>query len=347
MLLRFVITLIYIYSCLDHVTFGFVINDYTTSTVINRPRIAQVQQQTSSYQSHQQFQRQSVDNILFVPSLPVSITKKQSSCLYSSIGDIINNLPSSEDFNYFTQNVANQLASISMKDLGSGGPTNYIKSLPLMYGAGLLTSASPCVWGLLPLTMSYISQAAGEREDHETTIPTLAFAAGLATIFCTLGFMAVELGGIFGSSTSSENGSMILSTLSNGICLVMGFKLLDLINIRFPSFIGRDPLTLTKSFNNMINPDAASNNNNNESGGIINKNPKLESMIFLDATGRIMTYDEMQSRKENTNNINESNDNNEDMATATKINNKNNERGSLIRTFLLGVSHSTTFKSSC
>jgi len=134
-----------------------------------------------------------------------------------------------DDWLYQTQSAASQLANVSLDD-----PSNLITSLPILYAAGLLTSFSPCVWGLLPLTLSYISQAAGERADRQTALPTLAFAAGLATIFCSLGVAAVELGGVFGA-TSGKN-SLWLPVLSNAICLTMGFKLLDLIDLPLPSF---------------------------------------------------------------------------------------------------------------
>jgi len=56
-----------------------------------------------------------------------------------------------EDIVYRAESVASSLASVSLKD-----PSNLVTSIPIMYGAGLLTSVSPCVWGLLPLTVSYI-----------------------------------------------------------------------------------------------------------------------------------------------------------------------------------------------
>jgi cytochrome c biogenesis protein CcdA len=253
----------------------------------------------------------------------------------------------SDDINYFTQSIANQLASISMQDIGSKGPTDYLTSLPLMYGAGLLTSASPCVWGLLPLTMSYISSAAGEREDHQTTLPTLAFAAGLATVFCTLGFVAVELGGVFGGSSNSSDSSsssILLSILSNGVCLIMGLKLLDLIQIRFPSIIGRDLLSsITKSWSRLMKSNRDDDMGSDDralvaNGARISRTDRdKESLILIDATGRIMSYDEMKSRKESSLDSNDSN-----IATTitknTNTNIKNRERGSLIRTFLLGGS---------
>jgi cytochrome c-type biogenesis protein len=123
------------------------------------------------------------------------------------------------------ESVASSFAARSLQD-----PTAVWSSLPIMYGAGLLTSISPCVWGLLPLTMSYISAAAGEREDKQAVLPTLAFAAGLASVFCSLGLVASLFGGVFGASSGNVS-DILVPLFSSGICLVMGLQLLDLIEL--------------------------------------------------------------------------------------------------------------------
>ncbi len=134
-----------------------------------------------------------------------------------------------EDLVFNAQNAASNLASTSLQD-----PSNLFSSIPVMYGAGLLTSVSPCVWGLLPLTMSYISTAAGERKDKATTLPTLAFAGGLASVFCSLGLIAASVGGaVYGNS---GNTSILLPLLSNGICCLMALQLLELIQLPIPNF---------------------------------------------------------------------------------------------------------------
>ena len=131
-----------------------------------------------------------------------------------------------EDIAFNAQTTASSMASISLDD-----PSNLISSVPIMYGAGLLTAVSPCVWGLLPLTISYISTAAGDREDKDITLPTVAFAAGLASVFCSLGLIAATVGGaVYGNSGTT---SIFLPIFSNAICCVMGFQLLELIDIPF------------------------------------------------------------------------------------------------------------------
>lgn len=135
-----------------------------------------------------------------------------------------------EDLIFSAQSKASDL--MSTLSFSEAGPT----SLAIIYLAGLLTSFSPCSLGLLPLTLSYISTAAGERSDKSSFLPTLAFAAGLGVVFCAFGLSASFLGGIFGKSSDSFIGKVLLALLSSGVSLAMGLQLLDIINIPLPSF---------------------------------------------------------------------------------------------------------------
>merc|ERR1711935_499498 len=147
------------------------------------------------------------------------------------------NMMSWEDIAFNAQTTASSMASVSLDD-----PSNLVSSIPIMYGAGLLTAVSPCVWGLLPLTISYISTAAGEREDKDIVLPTLSFALGLASVFCSLGLIAATVGGaVYGNS---GNTSIFLPIFSNAICCVMGFQLLELIDINLLA-LNSSPVTKT------------------------------------------------------------------------------------------------------
>lgn len=113
-----------------------------------------------------------------------------------------------------------------------------IKSLLILYAAGVITSFSPCSMGLLPITISYISNAANERNNKNTMLPTLAYAAGLALVFTTLGVSASLLGGVFGSTGGGGGDSItpyILATIGPLVSILMGLQLLELIRIPLPS----------------------------------------------------------------------------------------------------------------
>lgn len=139
-------------------------------------------------------------------------------------------MPSSlEDIIFSTQNAASTLAnSVIAKDASN------LKSLLLLYTAGLWTSFSPCSLGLLPITVSYITTAANARTDRNTILPTVAFAFGLASVFTALGVGASMLGGVFGGGENTIS-SLLLAALSSLVSVFMGLQLLELVEIPLPS----------------------------------------------------------------------------------------------------------------
>ena len=161
------------------------------------------------------------------------------------------------DLLYKAQSLASDMASSSGILGGSGGGIT-AASLTILYGAGLLTSFSPCSLSLLPLTISYISASTTEQrnvnaadtktgnpegESASSLLPTLAFAAGLASVFVGLGLSAALLGaGVFGSATTTGDdgtvnvGKLLLACLSSGVSVAMGLQLLDIVRIPLPSF---------------------------------------------------------------------------------------------------------------
>jgi cytochrome c-type biogenesis protein len=169
-----------------------------------------------------------------------------------------------DDFAFDVQNAANSMAATSLQ----GDPSNLLSSIPVMYSAGLLTSISPCVWGLLPLTMSYISNAAGERKDKATTIPTLAFAAGLASVFCTLGLVAASVGGVVYGNSGNTN--VLLPLVSNGICCLMALQLLELISLPIPNL---KPLPFSRT------------------------NGDKQGVMFIDGRGKIISKEDKSSEQ--------------------------------------------------
>mmetsp|Transcript_12872 Transcript_12872/g.26329 ORF Transcript_12872/g.26329 Transcript_12872/m.26329 type:complete len:180 (+) Transcript_12872:289-828(+) len=117
------------------------------------------------------------------PALPTSASRSQfrgdanGSSVRQRSSEL--NMMNWEDVMFNAQTTASSMASVSLDD-----PSNLISSVPIMYGAGLLTAFSPCVWGLLPLTISYISTAAGEREDKKNRLADIVVCIWAS--FCIL-----------------------------------------------------------------------------------------------------------------------------------------------------------------
>lgn len=189
----------------------------TTRTMVPSSPLQQNQERKRNYQY----------NSIFSSKKTVNIRSSSSSSLKSSWEDILFNAQSS----------ASGLADWSLSGLESSSGVIPVTYLLVLYFAGLLTSFSPCSLGLLPLTVSYISTAAGERSDKGAFFPTLAFAAGLAFVFVGLGLSVSLLGGIFGGSSDGNSPllSVTLVLLSSGVSIAMGLQLLEIINIPLPS----------------------------------------------------------------------------------------------------------------
>mmetsp|Transcript_3300 Transcript_3300/g.6089 ORF Transcript_3300/g.6089 Transcript_3300/m.6089 type:complete len:370 (-) Transcript_3300:51-1160(-) len=174
---------------------------------------------------------------------------------------------------YDAQTTASSVVSSSM-GTSAASPT----TIGLLYGAGLITSFSPCAFSLLPLTVSYISSAASESEDGDTLVPTAAFAAGLAFVFCSAGLSAALLGReVFGSG--AENGALLasggntfdsrtlLAALSSLVACGMGLQLLRLVEIPLPNFEGMFA-SITGDVKNEVAVEAMNDVNDMECSGI-------------------------------------------------------------------------------
>ncbi|KAL3823365.1 hypothetical protein ACHAXA_008860, partial [Cyclostephanos tholiformis] len=76
------------------------------------------------------------------------------------------------------------------------------------------------------------------RDETNTIVPTLAYAAGLATVFTALGVSASALGGVFGGNNFGGGGgfsALVLAAVASLVSVLMGLQLLELIRLPLPS----------------------------------------------------------------------------------------------------------------
>jgi len=101
-------------------------------------------------------------------------------------------------------------------------------SIGIIFLAGLLTSLTPCMLSMLPLTIAYIG---GKTESGrwQSLWQSLWFALGLATTLAGLGILAASIGKIYGQI------GLGLPLLVSAIAIVMGLNQLELISLRLPS----------------------------------------------------------------------------------------------------------------
>ena len=105
-------------------------------------------------------------------------------------------------------------------------------ALPLLFGAGLATSLTPCVYPMIPITAGILSGAgAGARSMRRTAVRTAAYVAGLALVYSLLGLLAGLTGSLFGAVSSSPWAYFLMGNL----LLVFGLALLDVFTVDVPA----------------------------------------------------------------------------------------------------------------
>jgi cytochrome c-type biogenesis protein len=111
-------------------------------------------------------------------------------------------------------------------------------SIGVIFLAGLLTSLTPCMLSMLPITVAYIGGYENQGR-FRATVQSIWFSLGLATTLAVLGIAAAGLGRVYGQI------GIGLPILVSVIAIIMGLNLLEIIAIPLPSigatdWIGKD-----------------------------------------------------------------------------------------------------------
>ncbi len=106
-------------------------------------------------------------------------------------------------------------------------------SILIAFVAGLLTSLTPCVYPMVPITLAVLSQGAENRKKSEQLFFSIIYVLGIATTFSILGLAAAQFGFLFGSLLSQV---WVLAVVAL-ILLVMSLSLFGLFEINPPAFL--------------------------------------------------------------------------------------------------------------
>jgi cytochrome c-type biogenesis protein len=115
-------------------------------------------------------------------------------------------------------------------------PDSVLRDQPLlglvtMFGAGVVTSLTPCVYPMIPIVAGVLGGAgAVERSRARTALYTGTYALGLALVYASLGLLAGMTGSLFGAVSSNRWSYFVAGNL----ILVFGLAMLDVIPVLVP-----------------------------------------------------------------------------------------------------------------
>ena len=106
-----------------------------------------------------------------------------------------------------------------------------LTAIPVLFAAGLVTSLTPCVYPMIPITAGVLGGAGAVGRSRGRTIAmSLVYALGLATVYASLGLVAGLTGTLFGTISSNPWAYFAMGNL----LLLAGLAMLDAIPILVP-----------------------------------------------------------------------------------------------------------------
>jgi thiol:disulfide interchange protein DsbD len=119
------------------------------------------------------------------------------------------------------------------QQLLSGNP---LLALPALFLGGVLTSLTPCVYPMIPITAAIVGgQSAGEERQSKLrpVLLTLTYVVGLALVYSALGVFAGLTGTLFGSVSTNP---WLYFAMAN-VLVLAALSMVDVVPIRMPAGI--------------------------------------------------------------------------------------------------------------
>src|SRR3954466_15121863 len=124
----------------------------------------------------------------------------------------------------------------TLRDTLSGNP---VLAIPLVFAGGVLTSLTPCIYPMIPITAAIVGgQSVAEKEMGATRAPrwrpallTFTYVLGLALVYSALGLFAGLTGTLFGSVSTNP---WLYFAMAN-LLLLAALAMFDVLPVRIPT----------------------------------------------------------------------------------------------------------------
>jgi thiol:disulfide interchange protein DsbD len=127
-------------------------------------------------------------------------------------------------------------------DLTSALPNlsgNPLQAIPLVFAGGVLTSLTPCIYPMIPITAAIVGGTSVSNEGTATAprwrplVLTLMYVLGLALVYSALGLFAGMTGTLFGTVSTNP---WLYFAMAN-LLLIASLAMLDVVPVQVPAAI--------------------------------------------------------------------------------------------------------------
>ena len=129
---------------------------------------------------------------------------------------------------------------MQLTDIAAHLSGNPVAAIPLLFGAGVLTSLTPCVYPMIPITAAIVGGQSASEQSGATIASkwrplglSLTYVLGLATVYAGLGLLAGLTGTLFGTVSANPWAFFVMANL----LLVAALAMLDVLPVRVPAAI--------------------------------------------------------------------------------------------------------------
>ncbi len=107
-----------------------------------------------------------------------------------------------------------------------------LAALPVLFGAGVATSFTPCIYPMIPITIGVLggTAAGAARSRRRTAFITLVYILGVALVYAALGLVAGLTGSLFGTISASPWANIVVGN----ILVVAALAMFDVIPVQAP-----------------------------------------------------------------------------------------------------------------
>ena len=137
---------------------------------------------------------------------------------------------------------SHHLCFVDFSNITSQLSSSPLTAIPLVFLAGVLTSLTPCIYPMIPITAAIVGgqSVGGEAAPRWRTVAlTGAYVLGLASVYSLLGLVAGVTGTMFGTISTNP---WLYFAMAN-VLVLAALSMLDVIPVRLPSSVMRRAAT--------------------------------------------------------------------------------------------------------